>query len=132
MDQILDVEGNEIILDIHGDHIVLSSAITPQKETLQIQIETSEVNDSLPTKIKSESKQRRSKQKITLEFITSILTDKYHNSMTVSEIKSKYGIGHDVYKFINSYSEVFINKFGKKKKIITTNELEEYWKDLKI
>lgn len=124
MEQILDIHGNEIVLDINGDHIVEhapKSVLTVPEPCVEI-----------PLKVKSDAKQRRSKQKITLEFITSILTDKYHNSMTVSEIKSKYGIGHDVYKFINSHSDIFIAQFGKKKKIITPDELQEYWKNLKI
>jgi len=122
MEQILDIHGNEIVLDINGDHIV-EHALKP--------VAVSETC-IVPIKVKGDTKQRRSKQKITLEFITNILTDKYHNSMTVSEIKSKYGIGHDVYKFINSHSDIFIAQFGKKKKIITPDELQEYWKNLKI
>lgn len=124
MEQILDIHGNEIVLDINGDHIV--------EHATQSVLSVSELCVETPIKVKSDTKQRRSKQKITLEFITSILTDKYHNSMTVSEIKSKYGIGHDVYKFINSHSDIFITQFGKKKKIITPDELQEYWKNLKI
>jgi predicted transposase YdaD len=102
---ILDINGDPIPLDSNGDQIIISTVV---------------------------KKHRRPKQKITLEFITNILTDKYHNSMTVSEIKSKYGIGHDAYKFINSYSDAFIAEFGKKKKIITTDELQTYWKTLSI
>lgn len=120
MNQILDVHGNEIVLDMHGNHIIIPAVI----DTASIQL-----CEVIKTNI---IKQRRSKQKVTLEFITNVLTDKYHNSATVSEIKAKYGIGHDVYKLINSHSDIFIEKFGKKKKIITPDELQEYWKNLKI
>lgn len=119
---ILDINGNPIPLDINGDQIIISKPVVdPVVDPV--------VGCIVEPIVK---KHRRSKQKITLEFITSILTDKYHNSMTVSEIKSKYGIGHEAYKFINSHSDAFIAEFGKKKKTITTDELKNYWKTLSI
>jgi hypothetical protein len=130
MDQMLDIHGDEIKLDIDGNQIIYPVVVKVDVEPLSTNTETPVVSTTETPKL--DGKQRRSKQKVTLEFITNILTDKYHNSMTVSEIKSKYGIGHDVYKFVNSHADIFIAEFGKKKKVITTDELQEYWKNLKI
>ncbi len=83
-------------------------------------------------KPKKTERNRRPKQKITPEFITTVLQDRYHNGLTVSQVKEKYGIGHEVYKLINSHSEAFISKFGKKKKGISVEDLQKYWENLNI
>lgn len=129
MEQILDIYGNPIVLDKAGNQ-VLTEKVIDTKE--QLDEETTEDIEAEDTPEAKATRKRRPKQKITSEFITLILQDKYHNSMTVSEIKNKHGIGHDAYKFINSHSDIFIEKFGKKKKKVTQGELQEYWNSLKI
>jgi hypothetical protein len=75
---------------------------------------------------------KKLKKKITPELITEVLTDRYHNGLTINEIKSKYGIGHELYKTINGYSDAFIEKFGSKKKNISVEQLEHYWNNMSL
>lgn len=94
--------------------------------------ENNSAGPSKQQKPKKTERNRRPKQKITPEFITTVLQDRYHNGLTVSQVKEKYGIGHEVYKLINSHSEAFISKFGKKKKGISVDDLQKYWENLNI
>lgn len=167
VNQMLDINGNQIVLDINGnksDFYIPKPTIVPNPSTAVVEqpvvVIASDKTDSIASDetvheievpdpvtvpepviampeliippVDTKVRSRRTKQKITPELITSILTDKYHNGKTVSEIKQKFGIGHDAYKFINSYSSLFVEKFGKKKKIVTGMEMQDYWKDLKI
>lgn len=76
---------------------------------------------------------KRSEIPITKEFITSVLRDKYHNYLLVNDIKTKYGISQDIYKSIDeTYSDLFLKQFGKHRKMLPVEELQEYWVNLSL
>lgn len=113
----------------------IDAKVIDKNDNIKAVDDVSENNVSGPSKVpksKKSERNRRPKQKITPEFITTVLQDRYHNGFTVSQVKEKYGIGHEVYKLINSHSEAFISKFGKKKKGISIEDLQKYWENLNI
>lgn len=116
-------------MDQHNDKIDTKNDIAPPSSNGG---ENNSAGPSKQQKPKKTERNRRPKQKITPEFITTVLQDRYHNGLTVSQVKEKYGIGHEVYKLINSHSEAFISKFGKKKKGISVDDLQKYWENLNI
>ena len=63
--------------------------------------------------------------------ITKILKDKYHECLTVKEIKTKHKISQKIWTEINKkFGKMFIEKFGKKKPQIikvSKHDLEELW-----
>lgn len=61
--------------------------------------------------------------------ITNILKDRYHNGLSVDEIKSKYSISQRTWTEVNKkYKEPFVKKFGNKKNTgVSVDEMNAFW-----
>lgn len=69
-----------------------------------------------------ETKSRRPRTVITYEKAAEILTDRYHNGMSVGDIKTKYGISHATWIEVNTkLGDAFKKEKGVKTK--KANEL---------
>ena len=78
----------------------------------------------------ADAKVRGFQASITPEIVTSILRDRHHYLLSITEIKNKYDIDSSTFKCINEYSEKFIETFGKRE-VLSIEELEEYWNKMK-
>lgn len=79
-----------------------------------------------------QTKPRPTRTKVTPEVIDQILTDKYHNGLSTSTLKSKYRISHAVLKQVDEkfggrFKEIFGVK-AKSSKDVSLDEMEAIWK----
>ena len=92
-------------------------------------------NDIVEQKEVSKKERKTTKyfnNKLTPELITKILKDKHHNHLTVVQIKKKYDIGHNTYYNALKFSDMFVEKYGRRKfNVVSTDELNSYWENEK-
>jgi hypothetical protein len=75
---------------------------------------------------------RKRRAAITYDKATDILTDRYHNGMSVADVKRKHNISHKTWIDLNTkLGEVFKNEMGVKTKKSNELNTDEYLKHLK-